>query len=160
MHKANPVSRNLWRWIALTLLCAGMLPLGGCRICADCEDLSYPAYGGAWQRTQREQGRVGSLFEPGGAKASALVARDTPSDIDELERERQEARGGSDSDRDPDQRESTDPEADETRDREQELRDRELDDIEEGKENELRKRDLDDININVVPGEPMPPVLR
>lgn len=160
MDKTNPVSRNVWRKVTLAILCAGLLPLGGCRICAECEDLSYPAYGGAWQRTQREQGRVGSLFDPGGAKASSLVARDTPSDIDELERERQKARGKSALDGDPDEMDSPEPEREEERDREMELRDRELDDIEEGKENELREKNLDDININVVPGQPMPPVLR
>jgi hypothetical protein len=42
--------------------------VGGCTLCDNCEDGAYPAFGGRWQRTDRHHGRVGSLFDPGGAK--------------------------------------------------------------------------------------------
>jgi len=141
-----------------------MASFSGCRICADCEDLAYPAYGGVWQRTSRDTGRVGSVFDPGGAKASELVARDTPPKPDELERERQEARGDKISDPDRgDEKEESEPKPDDKRDfesKEDELRKRKLEDIEEEKEDELRKKELDNINIRLIPGQPMPPVLR
>lgn len=71
------VSRTL---LGLILL-AGMLAIGsGCRLCCDLEDQDYPAYGGAWERTNRSSGRVGSLFDPGGARASALAPRNKAGD--------------------------------------------------------------------------------
>ncbi len=71
------------RWLAFAtpnfalasfLLC-GLLSFGGCRLCADCDEDAYPSYGGAWQRTNRDSGRVGSLFDPGGSRASDLSRR-------------------------------------------------------------------------------------
>lgn len=49
--------------------------LGGCRLCADCDLDAYPSYGGAWQRTVRDSGRVGSIFDPGGSRAADLSER-------------------------------------------------------------------------------------
>ncbi|TWU10204.1 hypothetical protein [Allorhodopirellula heiligendammensis] len=61
------------RWIG-GMLCVLML-LGGCRLCADCDDDAYPSYGGIWQRTNRDSGRVGSIFDPGGSRQSDLSQR-------------------------------------------------------------------------------------
>jgi hypothetical protein len=159
MEKLEP---TLGRSIAIVLLVAGLVPLAGCRICADCEDLAYPAYGGAWQRTKRNHGRVGSIFDPAGAKTSELVSRDTPPDPHELEQQRQEERGSNITD--PDRRgEEGDTEPKEERDMENksdQLRERQLDDIQEKKEDELRTKELDDIKVRLIPGEPLPPVLR
>lgn len=44
--------------------------LSGCAICTNCEDEAYPSYGGIWQRTDRFDGRVGSVFAPAGAKVA------------------------------------------------------------------------------------------
>lgn len=60
----------------------------GCRICATCDENAYASYGGAWQRTLRDDGRVGSLFAPAGARESQLVERESPPRPDELERAR------------------------------------------------------------------------
>lgn len=141
------------KWFAMLLVLLSLLPTSGCRICADCEDLAYPAYGGAWQRTLREQGRVGSLLDPGGARASELVSRDEPSDPDEIERERQQDRrqGPSDLER---EKEFESPDEDDLKSREQELRDRKLEDIESDRENELRDKRLDDIEVRIIQGRP------
>ena len=85
------------------LLIAAVIPLGGCRICADCDEGAYATYGGAWQRTLRDSGRVGSIFDPAGGLSPELVSRDTPKNPDELERERNDAMVDDESD--PDQSE-------------------------------------------------------
>ncbi len=65
--------------IGIIVLCgAGVLT--GCTIPSDCGDLDYPTYGGAWQRTRRDSGRVGSVFDPAGARSPALVQRDQEDD--------------------------------------------------------------------------------
>lgn len=56
------------------MLCS-LIVVGGCRLCADCDEEAYPSYGGAWQRTNRDSGRVGSVFDPGGTRASDLSKR-------------------------------------------------------------------------------------
>ncbi|MFK8111035.1 MAG: hypothetical protein AB8B91_02470 [Rubripirellula sp.] len=157
----------------VTIIVAGLIPLGGCRICADCEDLAYPAYGGAWQRTRRDTGRVGSLFDPGGARSSELVSRDTPEHPDMLERQRQDERSDETDEEkklrqeeeareleesDPDD-EPQDTEADIER-KEDELRNKKLEDIELEDEDEMRKKTLDEINIRIVPGQPTPPIIQ
>ncbi|MCC9601580.1 hypothetical protein LOC67_13565 [Stieleria sp. JC731] len=53
-----------------------VLSSGGCRLCCDREDAAYAAYGGAWQRLQRDSGRVGSLADPAGAKVGTLKDRE------------------------------------------------------------------------------------
>ena len=50
--------------------------LTGCTLCQDCGDLDYPTYGGAWERTRRDSGRVGSIFDPAGARTAKLTDRD------------------------------------------------------------------------------------
>ena len=58
--------------------------LTGCTICQDCGDLDYPTYGGAWERTRRDSGRVGSIFDPAGARVAVLSARESnPKDVSE-----------------------------------------------------------------------------
>ncbi len=151
------------RRLASALLLAALIPLGGCRICADCDENAYAAYGGAWQRTIRDSGRVGSIFDPAGGLTSELVPRDTPEDPDAQERARQEARGSGAQDPDrigdgEDDKQKQDDKED-SMDKANDLRQRKLDDIEEEKEDELRKKELDQINV-IFPGEPMPPALR
>jgi hypothetical protein len=149
-----------------SLISAALL-LGGCRICADCEDAAYPAYGGSWQRTIRNTGRVGSLFDPAGAKAFDLASRDEPEGADELERERYKARGSAVKDPDETEEElereseSIDDSLEEQklRDREDELRDRKLEDIDNPKEKEQQQKELDEIDVRVIQGAPAPPIL-
>ena len=67
---------------SLILLVTLVVPSTGCRLCADCEMDAYPAYGGAWERTLRETGRVGSVFDPGGVRAADIEARTDPETAD------------------------------------------------------------------------------
>lgn len=138
--------------LAALLLGLGCFPFGGCRICADCEDLAYPAYGGTAERTRRYEGRVGSIFDPAGTRSPDLMDRDSPPDPDELERRRQggksnlfgpdESEPRSDSDQTPD---PPPPSLDD-------LRNRQLDDIQNDNEDELRNRDLNNIDMNAQRG--------
>ncbi len=142
---------------------AALLLISGCRICADCEDLAYPAYGGAWQRTLRETGRVGSIFDPAGAKAFDLAARNQPEDADQLERLRYKARGGGVQDPEDLQDAETEDAQDgrqqrNLQDRQNELRDRQLEDIENPLEEEQQQKSLDQIDVRVIPGPPAPPL--
>ena len=139
------------------VLVAVSFTAGGCRICADCEDLDYPAYGGAWQRTLRQSGRVGSVFDPGGAKAASLVDRSTPEDPDQIERRRQEEDGDNQDDPDPNEEDGGDDDSDDSKsesmkEREKKLREKELDDIESEDESDLRKKKLEDIEVRIIPG--------
>lgn len=59
-------------WLVIFLACN----LTGCTICQDCGDLDYPTYGGAWERTRRDSGRVGSIFDPAGARVAVLSPRE------------------------------------------------------------------------------------
>jgi hypothetical protein len=150
---------------ASVLLLAALIPVGGCRICADCDENAYAAYGGAWQRTTRDTGRVGSIFDPAGGLASKLVSRDTPENPDAQERARQEAfgTGPKDPDRtgeDEDDKQQKQDDEEDSRDKDNDLRQRNLEDIEEEKEDELRKKELKDIEVRIFPGQPIPPVLR
>jgi len=145
-----------------TFLLAAVMLIGGCRICADCEDTAYPAYGGSWQRTIRETGRVGSLFDPAGGKAPNLTSRDQPEHADQLERHRYKAKGSGV--RDPEETEETVPEDSKTneerfRERQNELRDLELHEIDSPKEREQQQKRLEEIGVRVIKGEPAPPLL-
>jgi hypothetical protein len=62
--------------LAATIVAGGVV--AGCTIPSDCGDLDYPTYGGAWQRTRRDSGRVGSVFDPAGARSATLSSRDLP----------------------------------------------------------------------------------
>ncbi|MFG0254621.1 MAG: hypothetical protein ACF787_05930, partial [Rhodopirellula sp. JB053] len=69
----SPRRRKIATLLAGAVLAGPVLvSSGGCRLCADCDLESYPSYGGAWQRTLRDSGRVGSIFDPGGSRASDL----------------------------------------------------------------------------------------
>jgi hypothetical protein len=151
--------RKLTGWIAITIIGACLVPQAGCRICADCEDLAYPAYGGAWERTRRDAGRVGSMFDPAGGKADALVDRDQPPTPDELERQREASALDrmSEPDRNDDGESiesnsdlSTPAEPDRT------LQERKLEDIQSPNEQDLRERKLDEIDIHYLPTNPEP----
>lgn len=50
----------------------------GCTIPSNQGDIDYPTYGGAWQRTRRDSGRVGSVFDPAGARTATLSPRELP----------------------------------------------------------------------------------
>lgn len=149
---------------ASAVLLSALIPFGGCRICADCDETAYAAYGGAWQRTTRDSGRVGSIFDPAGGLASELVSRDAPESPDAQERARKEAFGTGDADLDRAGDEEEDKkrwEAEEdSLDKSRDLQERRLEDIEEEKEEELRKKELNEINVRIIPGQPLPPVLR
>ncbi len=54
------------RHVTACCLLLALVALGGCRLCQDCGDIDYPTYGGAWERTIRDRGRVGSVFDPAG----------------------------------------------------------------------------------------------
>ena len=73
-HANHPVSRTIFGLLLTTAL---VTTSSGCRLCCDSEDVAYGAYGGAWERTHRDSGRVGSLFDPGGARVSNLSPRDS-----------------------------------------------------------------------------------
>ncbi len=134
-----------------------LVPLGGCRICASDEDIAYPSYGGAWERTIRNSGRVASVFDSAGAKSPVLAARESGLTADELERGRRkedstDSIGSGESnddhpennDQNSDNRDSDDQNSDD-RDLEREMR-------------ELRESEMNDIKI--IPGEALPPLLR
>ena len=69
------------------LLLVGLLPLGtGCALCSSCDDYSYGAYGGRWQRDDYVRGRVGSVFEPAGSFVitdQAVAEETTPDEASE-----------------------------------------------------------------------------
>ena len=56
--------------------------------------MDYPAFGGSWQRTVRDSGRVGSIFDSAGGKVANLTDRDQPLPTDALERQQQGLRHG------------------------------------------------------------------
>jgi len=72
IHDGIPPRRKLG--VAALLLVA--MTSGGCTLCQNCGDADYPTYGGAWQRTRRDGGRVGSIFDPAGVRTATLTDRD------------------------------------------------------------------------------------
>ena len=151
MRLAIPTGNRLAMVTIVLSLAAGT---SGCRLCEDCGDVSYTAYGGAWQRVLRNEGRVGSVFEPAGGKTPELVGRDVPPGPAELERRRQ--RSESDylaPDRSFRDQDSAEPETEEAEDS---LQDRQLDEIKESdRERQLRDRQLEDIKTLMIPAPPM-----
>lgn len=157
--------------LAIAVVIAAILvPCGGCRICAECNDLDYPAYGGLWQRTRRDSGRVGSVFDPAGAKVSELsaaesdrspeaalvdpdAAQSAPSSHSDVETENDSATGP-----EPTGPEPTSPEPTSNGDP--------VDSDQGSSDEEASPRsaasagnqDPDDIQVRIVPGEPLPPV--
>lgn len=67
--------------VALTSLLAAT----GCALPSDQGDMDYPTFGGAWQRTRPDSGRVGSVFDPAGARLATLSPKSPPR-MDETER--------------------------------------------------------------------------
>ena len=142
----------------------------GCRLCDNSEDLAYPTYGGAWERTLRDSGRVGSVFDPGGVRSAALVSRDTTIPPDELERSRrepsEERRDNIFEDEADQAEQDTDSQADTADDDgsfEEDPRFKELnEDDDPGLEERKRKlREKEGLQeIKVIPGNTMPPLFR
>ena len=138
--------------LILLLAVAATVMQTGCRICSDCGDQDYPTIGGAYQRTVRDRGRVGSVFDPAGGVSSLLVNRDDPTDInvrDELESE--ESVDDSDA-ADDDQLDSLEDgfDADEqTDDGDEDLPS--LEDVEDDRSRGLRELELEDIQVKLVP---------
>ena len=140
---------------AITILVlASVTPTIGCRICQDTEDIAYPAYGGAWERTLRDRGRVGSLFEPAGARAATLINKEQPPAPDEIERTRQAEEDDGSSD---DPNEDTDPFADDDSMDSDADSDDDVDEKLERRREQLQELNLQD--IQVIPGAPLPPLL-
>lgn len=148
----------------ITLLAGSMV---GCRICPDTEDMAYPGYGGAWERTVRDRGRVGSLFDPAGARVASLVDKELPPEPDELQRRSDSTDNDDSSDRDMDR----DPFGEDTSDLDEPGRkdpmsldadpDRDSEDTFD-EDLERRRKELEELelqDIQVIPGEPLPPIL-
>ena len=55
-----------------------VLVSSGCALCSDCEDSTYAAYGGRWQRHDRVHGRVGSVLHPAGGRVELPVEAVSP----------------------------------------------------------------------------------
>ena len=49
----------------------------GCALCSNCDDYSYGAFGGLWERTDPVNGRVGSAFTPVGFSTLELEPAQT-----------------------------------------------------------------------------------
>lgn len=133
----------------MVLLVAGVAaPLTGCRLCCDLEDAAYSSYGGAWERTHRNSGRVGSLFDPAGAKSSQLVPRDSAADKSDARSRIAPLHEGESELPDAAPRQS--PEIEKTEEEtEQEFQER------------LRKFQQEKmLNAGVIPGDPTPPAFR
>ena len=149
--RPNCSPRVLRRWAiaaaALVLLAGGP----GCRLCCDGEDLAYPAYGGAWERTNRDSGRVGSIFDPGGARVADLSPRTDgspprlfePGDLEALEGEASN--------------EMESPEATDSNDQQQD--DAEFQERLEEFRRQQRAAEGDEQDIDVIPGRTLPPDL-
>ncbi len=141
----RPHAKSNIRLLLLLIVVTGVVPAAGCRICCDPDTLSYPTYGGIWERTRRDGGRVGSLFDPAGARAQTLAQRDEPRTPDERDRELRKNDPNAFSLEPPAAEEAAPPESG---DGDAELRER----IEE-----LRNQRMEDINIEA--GEVAPPIL-
>lgn len=154
MHRRTQTSARHIVLTSVFSLC--LLPMTGCRLCSDCEDMDYPAFGGSWQRTVRESGRVGSVFDSAGGKVDKLTDRNQPLPTDAQERRQQGLRSQGmfdpeDNEPGPDQ-DSNKPVSPMTP---EELKNQSLDDIPEGEEGEkLRRKSLDEINVRRLPDQP------
>jgi hypothetical protein len=155
---AITVSTVCSRLSLVMMLILLVAPLSGCRICNNTEDLAYPSYGGAWERTIRDSGRVGSLFDPAGAKTSTLNPKDAAVTQDELERGRRaEEDAAEPSAPTDDPTEEALPEDDDSGD-EPKFGEDEVDEDLKKRMDKLRDQDLDDVKI--IPGDALPPLLR
>jgi hypothetical protein len=139
-------------WLARIVIGVAIVGAGGCRICKDCEDMAYPAYGGAWTRTKRDSGRVASLFDPAGAKNSVLAGRDMPQEEDEQERSQRDGKSLTDPAEDDeeakqDKEGKTEEKPKKDRPKIEDFKEQDLDDIEDEKSNKLKDLELDDIEV-------------
>lgn len=85
------VTRNRHATIGLLTVLLSLPILGsssGCTIPSASGDIDYPTYGGAWQRTRRDSGRVGSIFDPAGARTATMSPRDLPEGDEQARSER------------------------------------------------------------------------
>lgn len=123
-HLVSNIRASVW---LVALACA----LTGCTICQDCGDQDYPTYGSSWERTRRDSGRVGSIFDPAGARVATVAARESNAK-DETARAGSNAKPnntGSDPSSDPNNDDDGSP-SDRTRDKDPgSLRDLELEDV-------------------------------
>ncbi len=67
--KSCKVDSRIWALLLLLTVCGS-----GCTICASPDLESYTTYGGVWHRTDREHGRVGSVFAPAGSRVGSSLA--------------------------------------------------------------------------------------
>jgi hypothetical protein len=67
-----------FRDIGLVATLVALTGFLGCTLPSDQGDLDYPTYGGAWQRTRPDGGRVGSIFDPAGGKVATLAPKAKP----------------------------------------------------------------------------------
>ncbi len=73
------------RTAALTVALSSPFAAVGCTLTSDQGDMDYPTFGGAWQRTRPDSGRVGSIFDPAGARLATLSPKSPPR-MEETER--------------------------------------------------------------------------
>lgn len=129
----------------------------GCRLCCDSEDIAYPAYGGVWERIERNQGRVGSLYDPAGARASNLTDRNAPAENDDArsniippQRLEEDLQDDSPIDPVPEPRPRSEGET------EEEFEER----LKKFQEEQMKDGDDDMLNAMIIPGSPQPPSFR
>ena len=148
--------------VPTTLFLICLIPLAGCRLCSDCEDMDYPAFGGSWQRTVRDSGRVGSIFDSAGGKVAELTDRNQPLSTDAQERQQQGLRTQGMFDPETnDAAPNVDPDTADPPMTPEELKNQSLEDIPEGEEGKkLRLKSLDEINVRRLPSEPPPSFIR
>ena len=142
----DPVSRGLF---GLLMVAAMVMTGSGCRLCCDSEDVAYPAYGGLWERTNRNSGRVGSLFDPGGARGGNMATKESTDKLEDALKRMAPLREGQNEDagRGPSTDEATPKESEPETEEEFQERRRQLE-----KDNML--------NTSVILGSPMPPSFR
>ncbi len=137
------------------LLASFAFSFTGCTLCQPCGELDYPTYGGAWERTRRDGGRVGSVFDPAGARSAVLSDRDS----DPEDRSIRTSQGGSgitDPDKRGDEQDANDPDrSDDPRDGET-GGDRTPSPSDMDKKTPAPSRDLELEDINLLPGNLLP----
>lgn len=73
------------RTAALAIALSSPFAAVGCTLPSDQGDIHYPTFGGAWQRTRPDSGRVGSVFDPAGGRLPTLSPKSPPR-MEETER--------------------------------------------------------------------------
>ena len=131
----------------------------GCRLCCDGEDIAYPAYGGVWERTLRNEGRVGSLYAPAGARTAELTDRNQPADNEDtrsniIPPQRLEDESDDDAPAVPVPEDDVPPRSEGETD--EEFRQR----LERFQQEQLERQDDEPLNAMIILGEPQPPSVR